>query len=60
MEHLAGKHSIFGITDQKDGLDRVSSYWDGHWLTLKGCGGRAVTRIYSVKETLGDLALIFG
>ena len=40
LEHLAGKHSIFCVIDQKDGLDRVSSYWEGHWLTLKGCGGQ--------------------
>ena len=61
LEHLAGKHSIFCIIDQKDGLDRVSSYWEGHWLTLKGCGGAgAVMCIHSVQKTLGDLALIFG
>ena len=49
VEHLAGKHSISGITDQTDGLDRVSSYWDGHWLTLKGCGGRG-SNVYTLSQ----------
>ena len=49
VEHLAGKHSISGITEQTDGLDRVSSYWDGHWLTLKGCGGRG-SNVYTLSQ----------
>lgn len=42
LKGLAGKHSIFCIMDQKELWDGISSYREGHWLSvqlLEGCSG---------------------